>query len=90
MDAPSRLEPVRRRVRIARYAIGALAAAGFGGAAVAAGNSHPATHHAAATSGTAVASPSQDDQTQGSQSFGFGDSFVSPSQSAPSVQSGGS
>jgi hypothetical protein len=90
MTAPSRLEPARRRVRIARYVIGALAGAGFAGVAVAARDSHPATHHASATSGAAVASPSQDDQAQGSQSFGFGDSFVSPSQSAPSVQAGGS
>ena len=92
MHAPSRIEPVRRRVRILRYLIGAVAAAGFAGAAVAARASHPATHHATtAASSAATASSSQDDQSQQqSNSFGFGDSFVSPSQSAPSVQSGGS
>lgn len=84
MTAPSsRLANARRRLRIARYAIVAVAAAGFGGGVAAARASHPAT----AGRSTAITQPARaqsDDFSYG------GGSYIAPATSAPSVQSGGS
>ncbi|MFL5952803.1 MAG: hypothetical protein ACJ76I_01675 [Gaiellaceae bacterium] len=87
MTAPSsRLATARRRLRVARYGIAALAAAGFAGGIAAARASHAAVHHTTASS-QAV----QSDQSDQSGSFGFGSgSYIAPATSAPAVQSGGS
>lgn len=88
----SRIEAARRRLRIARYSIGAVAAAAFALFGLAVRDAHPATHD----SGTAGATSnvSSDDGTfeddnsfsfDGGGSIGSADSF-----SAPSIQSGGS
>jgi hypothetical protein len=83
VTAPSsRLATARRRLRVARYGIAALAAAGFAGGIAAARASHAAVHHTSVTS-QAV----QSDQS----SFGFGSgSYVSPATSAPEIQSSAS
>jgi hypothetical protein len=75
----SRLTKARRRLRVARYAIAALAAAGFGGGIAAARASHPTTHAA-----------STDDQAASSSLDFGGGSYIAPATSAPQVQSGGS
>ena len=96
MSQPSRIEIARRRIRLARYAAGVLAAAAFATFAVAARNAHPGTAPSAgATQSGDTASavtPSDDyNDDQSSDGFGFGSSSVSPSYGeAPSVQSGGS
>lgn len=85
MTAPSssRLTRARRRLRVARYAIVAVAAAGFGGGVAATRASHPAT----ATRSSAVSRPAQAQ----SDDFSYGaGSYIAPATSAPSIQSGGS
>jgi hypothetical protein len=84
VNAPSsRLATARRRLRVARYGIAALAATGFAGGVATARASHAATHPA-----TATAQAVQSDQSSG---FAFGGgSSIGPATSAPAVQSGGS
>jgi len=89
----TRIEKARRRVTVARYAIGVTAAVALAGFAAAARATHPGTAQRVATARTSVttSSPSYDD----SSSF-FGDdsgssSNIGPSGSAqPQVQSGAS
>ena len=87
MAAGSRIETARRRVRVARYSIGAAATAAFGLIGLAARDAHPATH---GSSSTTVQNLTQ--QTQQDDAFGFDvGGFISPStSSSPSIQSGGS
>ncbi|MFL5925393.1 MAG: hypothetical protein ACJ77E_00465 [Gaiellaceae bacterium] len=86
----SRIEVARRRIRIARYSIGALVTAVFAMVGIAARSSHPATAQARssahAASRTVRADATQDD------GFSFdGGGFISPSTSdVPAIQSGGS
>ena len=84
----TRIEAARKRVTIARYAIGVTAAAALAAFAAAARVSHPGASHATSTSrASSRASAVQQDD-----SF-FGDSFsnIGPSGSAsPQVQSGAS
>ena len=82
----SRLAKARRRLRVAKYAIVAVAAAGFGGGIAAARASHPATssHTTAVTQPAQTESASDDDFSYG------GGSYIAPATSAPSIQSGGS
>ena len=81
MDPSSRIAKARRRVRAARYVIGALAVAGFAVIGAAARDAHPATHHAVQTS----------DASQASGSFSFGNGSLGDSGSAaPQIQSSGS
>ena len=87
----SRIEAARRRVTIARYAIGITAAAALAAFAAAARVSHPGTSHATSSSRAstrAATAATQDD------SFFTGDdsgSSIGPSGSAPAqVQSGAS
>jgi hypothetical protein len=87
MDAPSRLERARRQLRVARYSLGAAAVAGFALFGVAARAAHPGTSTPAPTASTATAS---DDDQQSTSTFDFGDGSIGPSNSAPSIQSGGS
>ena len=87
MEPSSRIAKARRRVRAARYAIGALAVAGFAVFGAAARDAHPATHHAVQAT--------QDDQTaqddQSNDSFSFGSPSLGDSGSAaPQIQSSGS
>jgi hypothetical protein len=87
MPAGSRIETARRRVRIARYSIGAVATAAFALIGLAARDAHPATHGSSPTTVEDVTQQSQQDDA-----FGFdGGGFISPStSSSPSIQSGGS
>jgi hypothetical protein len=85
----SRMELARRRIRIARYSIGALATAAFAMVGVAARSSHPATTHARTPSSVTRNVTADDSQDDG---FSFdGGGFISPSTSDnPTIQSGGS
>jgi len=78
----SRLTSARRRLRITRYAIVAITAAGFGGGVVAARASHPAK----GSHTTAVTQPAQAE----SDDFSYGGSYIAPATSVPQMQSGGS
>ena len=86
----SRMETARRRIRIARYSIGALATAAFAVVGIAARSSHPATTQARSASNAVSRTVRSDD----SQADGFsleGGGFISPSTSdTPTIQSGGS
>jgi hypothetical protein len=83
VEPSSRIAKARRRVRAARYVIGAVAVAGFAVFGIAARDAHPATHHTVQVS----------DDNQSDDSFSFGTPSVGSSSdygSAPEVQSGGS
>jgi hypothetical protein len=87
MAARSRIETARRRLRVARYSIGAVATAAFGLIGLAVRDAHPATHGSGSTTAQNVTRQAQRDDA-----FDFdGGGFISPStSSSPSVQSGGS
>ena len=81
MEPSSRIAKARRRVRAARYVIGALAVAGFAVFGAAARDAHPATHHAVQTAA----------ESQSDDSFSFGSGSLGDSGSAvPQIQSSGS
>lgn len=85
MAPPSRMQLARRRLKVARYSIGAVAVTAFAAFGLAVRAAHPATHTGPATVATATAS------TDSSTSFG-GSASISPAPqaSAPTVQSSGS
>jgi hypothetical protein len=88
----SRIEAARRRLRIARYSIGAVAAAAFALFGFAVRDAHPATHDSGSQATTSDVF-SEDSTLQDDSSFGFdggGSIGSADSSSAPSVQSGGS
>jgi hypothetical protein len=86
----SRMETARRRIRIARYSIGALATAAFAMVGIAARSSHPATSHARASSSPVTRNVTGEDREDNGFSFDGG-GFISPSTSdTPTIQSGGS
>jgi hypothetical protein len=84
MATPSRLQLARRRLRIARYSIGAATLTAFGAFGFAVRDAHPATHTTATTSTTT----SSDD----SSTYFGGSASISPAPQtvAPQVQSSGS
>jgi hypothetical protein len=88
----SRIERARRRVTLARYAIGITAAVALGGFAAVARVTHPGTAPRVATARTITSSSTSDDSS--SSFFGQDDgsySNIGPSGSAqPQVQSGAS
>jgi hypothetical protein len=89
----TRIEAARRRLRIARYAIGVTAAAAFAGFAAVARTSHPATHAATTPATASVQQQEPSDSDSGSFSDGGGsDGYsIGPSGSAsPQLQSGAS
>jgi hypothetical protein len=89
----SRIEKARRRVTIARYAIGITAAVALAGFAAAARAAHPGTAQRVTSARTTVTTTSSYDDS-GSYFFGDdsgSDSNIGPSGSAqPQVQSGAS
>jgi len=89
----TRIERARRRVTLARYAIGITAAVALGGFAAVARVTHPGTAPRVAAARTTVTSTSASDDS-GSFFFGQDDgsySNIGPSGSAqPQVQSGAS
>jgi hypothetical protein len=90
----TRIEKARRRVTIARYAIGITAAVALGGFAAVARVTHPGTAPRVATARTTVTAASTSDDSS-SKFFGEDDSGsysnIGPSGSAqPQVQSGAS
>ena len=90
MAQPSRIEEARRRLRRARFGVGAVAAAGFAVFALAARAAHPGTAGASQSTSFAQQTSSSDDQRAGDSGFDFGQGSIGPSTGAPSVQSGGS
>ena len=88
----SRIAAARRRLRIARYSIGAAAATAFALFGVAARDAHPATHTAstvASTGATSTAATTQEPQ-EDSFSYDGGASIAPSSSNTPAVQSSGS
>lgn len=84
----SRIEAAKRRVRVARYSIGALAATALAVFGFAVRDAHPATHSSKATSPAAT-----DSAVATGDSFSFdGGGSISPSSSFdnPTVQSAAS
>ena len=79
------MQLARRRLKMARYSIGAVAVTAFAAFGLAVRAAHPATHTGTATVATATAS------TDSSTSFG-GSASISPAPqtSTPTVQSSGS
>jgi len=92
MAQPSRIEEARRRLRRARFGIGAGAAAGFALFVFAARAAHPGTSAASQT--TPVTQQQSfsidDDQSGDSYGFDYGSGSIGPSSGGFSVQSGGS
>ena len=87
MATPSRLQLARRRLRIARYSIGAATLTAFGAFGFAVRDAHPATHTSTTTATTDTATSSDDSSTY----FGGGASISpAPQTVAPQVQSSGS
>lgn len=81
MPPSSRIATARRRARAARYAIGAIAVAGFAVFGAAARGAHPAVHHGVQAS----------DDSESDDSFDFGGASLGDSGSAlPRVRSAGS
>jgi len=87
MATPSRLQLARRRLRIARYSIGAATLTAFAAFGFAVRDAHPATHTSTSTATTDTATSSDDPSTDfgGSASIG-----PAPQTGAPQVQSSGS
>ena len=85
MAASTRMQTARRRLRLARFSIGATALAAFAAFGFAVRDAHPATK--AATPSTAATASTTDSST----TFG-GSATISPAPQsfAPSVQSAGS
>ena len=91
MRQPSRIEEARRRLRRARFGIGAAATAGFALFVFAARATHPGTSAAShVATVTQQTSSSDDDETSDSFGFDFGSGSIGPSIGGPSVQSGAS
>ena len=89
----SRIEKARRRVTVARYAIGITAAAALAGFAAVARASHPGTAQRVTGARTSVTSTSSSYEDSNSSFFGNDDSSsnIGPAGSAqPQVQSGAS
>ena len=87
MATPSRMQLARRRLRVARYSIGAAALSAFAAFGFAVRDAHPATHTSTRTATTSTATSSDDSSTffGGSASIG-----PAPQTVAPQVQSSGS
>ena len=87
MATPSRLQLARRRLRIARYSIGAATLTAFAAFGFAVRDARPATHTSTSTATTSTATSSDDSSTY----FG-GSAMISPAPQtlAPQVQSSGS
>jgi hypothetical protein len=85
MATPSRLQLARRRLRIARYSIGAATLTAFAAFGFAVRDAHPATHTSTATTDTATSSDDSSTYFGGSASIS-----PAPQTAAPQVQSSGS
>jgi hypothetical protein len=88
MAPPSRMQLARRRLRVARYSIGAVAVTAFAAFGLAVRAAHPATHTTTSSTSSAAASTST-----ASSATTFGGSAVlgpAPQTVAPQVQSTGS
>jgi hypothetical protein len=90
----SRLELVRRRLRVARWGIAAVAATGFAGFVFAARAAHPGSSTAANAGNASQASYRDDDgydsDDDSGQSFSFDDGSIGQGSGTPSIQSSGS
>ena len=87
MATPSRMQLARRRLRVARYSIGAATLTAFAAFGFAVRDAHPATHTSTSTATASTATSSDDSSTY----FG-GSASISPAPQtvAPQVQSSGS
>jgi hypothetical protein len=89
MATPSRLQLARRRLRVARYSIGAATLTAFAAFGFAVRDAHPATHTSASTSTSSAAASAS--TANSSTTFG-GSAVISPAPQTvgPQVQSSGS
>jgi hypothetical protein len=88
MAPPSRMQLARRRLRVARYSIGAVAVTAFAAFGLAVRAAHPATHTSPSTATSSAAASGSADN---SATFFGGSATISPAQqAAPQVQSSGS
>jgi hypothetical protein len=89
MAPRSRMQLARRRLKVARYSIGAVAVSAFAAFGFAVRDAHPATH---ATASTSVPSSTTTPGTANSSTTFGGSAAISPAPQtfAPQVQSGGS
>jgi hypothetical protein len=87
MAVESRIQIARRRVRIARYSIGAVATGAFAVLGLAARDAHPATQTRPAVAASSLTTAQEQDDTF---SFGGGGSIGPSASGAPTVQSSGS
>jgi hypothetical protein len=83
----TRMEHAKRRLRVARYAITAVAVSAFAAFGIAAKASHPATHHSSSTSNTTTG---ESDDSNSTFDFNGSSSFDNSGGDYPSIQSGGS
>jgi hypothetical protein len=91
MTQNGRIELARRRLRIARRAIGVAAAAGFVVFALAARASHPGSGAKTAATRSTTSVTTGDSQSATDDGFSFGQASIAPSTGGgSSVQSGGS
>jgi hypothetical protein len=83
------MQLARRRLRVARYSIGAVAVTAFAAFGFVARDAHPATH---STSTAVASSTSAPAATSGDSTFFGGSASISPAPqtSAPQIQSSGS
>ena len=92
MKEPSRIELARRRLRIARRAIGVAAAGGLVVFALAARASHPGSSASTSqsTSSPAASEATSSDDSYSSDDFDFGQASIAPPTGGSALQSGGS
>lgn len=84
------MELARRRLRVARYSIGAVAISAFAAFGLAVRDAHPATQTSRATASSATASATAPSTDDSSSSGGSAVISPAPQASVPQVQSGGS
>jgi len=86
MATPSRMQLARRRLKVARYSIGAVALSAFAAFGLVVRDAHPATH-STATTAVAPSTTNNDSST-----FFGGSASISPAPQtvAPQTQSSGS
>jgi hypothetical protein len=81
------MQLARRRLRVARYSISALALSAFAAFGIAVRDAHPATH---TTTTSPAAAVTETDDSSSSDSYGSAVISPAPQTAAPQVQSGGS
>lgn len=93
MAPPSRMQLARRRLKVARYSISAVAFSAFAAFGIAVRASHPATHTTATTAAAAASSSTESSAVTATENDDSSSTAVispAPQTVAPQVQSSGS